>query len=378
VRAQRLHVRPTATPRSILETVRHLGYLQLDPTNVVARSHLLVLWSRFGSFNVAHLERLLWKDRSLYESVSYILPAADRPLHELRVRAGRRGEGPWAARINAWVKRNDRLRRDVLTRLAREGPLSITAFEDRAAHGWSSSGWNDDRNVSQMLSFLLRLGHVAIGGRAGGRKVWVRAADWLPPVKPLGPRVAARAAVERALATMGVATLQELRRYRALGRLVTAEALAELEHEGAVRRIQIEGQRGTYFARTSDLRRPPGEPARTTLLSPFDSLIIDRARTESLFGFRYRMEIYVPKNLRQRGFWAMPILHGDRLIGTADPKMDRARRRLEILSLHLDPQAPRDRAIRRAIEDAVDELGAFAGAREVVWPRGAASSYSRR
>jgi hypothetical protein len=90
------------------------------------------------------------------------------------------------------------------------------------------------------------------------------------------------------------------------------------------------------------------------------------------------MEIYVPKHLRQRGFWAMPILQGDRLIGTVDPKMDRARGRLEILSLHLDPQAPRDRASRRAIEDAVDELGAFAGAREIVWPRDIASAYSRR
>jgi len=93
---------------------------------------------------------------------------------------------------------------------------------------------------------------------------------------------------------------------------------------------------------------------------------------------RYRMEIYVPKHLRVRGFWAMPILHGDRLIGTVDPKIDRQRARLEVVTFRLERDAPRDRSTRRAIEDAVDDLATFAGANEVAWPKGIASSYSRR
>ncbi|MDP9275725.1 MAG: winged helix DNA-binding domain-containing protein, partial [Chloroflexota bacterium] len=110
----------------------------------------------------------------------------------------------------------------------------------------------------------------------------------------------------------------------------------------------------------------------------FDNLIIDRQRTEILFGMRYRMEIYVPKHLRVRGFWAMPILHRDRLIGTVDPKIDRQRGVLDVVTFRLERDAPRERSTRRAIEDTVDDLAAFVGAREVAWPKGIASSYSRR
>jgi len=365
IRAQRLDRARRATPAAILETVEHLGYLQIDPTNVVARNQLLVLWSRLGQFAVADLERLLWTDRSLFEAISFILPTSDLPMHALWIRAARRGEGARAHRINDWVRQNSRLRRHVLARLRKDGPLPVTAFEDRAVHSWSSPGWNDDRNVSQMLSFLARRGEVAIAGRASGRRLWRVADGWLPKAKPLTPAGAARAATRRALAALGVATLRELRRYYALGRFVTADALARGERDGAIRRVEIDGLAGPHFALAAELSRATAEPARTTLLSPFDNLIIDRARTEALFGFRYRMEIYVPKHLRQRGFWAMPILHGDRLIGTVDPRMDRANARLEVLSLLLDPGAPRDRATRRSVADAIDELAAFAGAREV-------------
>ncbi len=156
---------------------------------------------------------------------------------------------------------------------------------------------------------------------------------------------------------------------------MTGEALARLVREGVARQVEIAGLRGPYFA-LSKARATGSE--RTTLLSPFDNLIIDRQRTELLFGMRYRMEIYVPKHLRVRGFWAMPILHRDQLIGTVDPKMDREHARLDVLRLHLERDAPRDRSTRRAIEGAVDDLAAFAGAREVAWPKAIASSYSRR
>jgi len=362
----------------MLETVRQIGYLQLDPTNVVARNHLLILWSRLGPYDRAVLDRLMWKDRALYETVSLILPTEDRPLHEVRVRAERRGEGPYKGRINAWVKKNDRLRRDILARIRREGPLPITAFEDRASHGWRSSGWTADRNVSQMLSFLLRLGHLSTGGRAGGKRVWTLSDDWLPAVRPLARGAAARHATERALRALGLATLKELRYSYAFGWFVTAAALESLVRDGTAARVKVEGFREPHFALVSALRARASDRERTTLLSPFDNLIIQRDRTEKLFGMRYRMEIYVPKHLRVRGFWAMPILHRNELIGTVDPKMDREHERLEVLRLHLERDAPRDRSTRRAIEDAVEDLAAFVGATDVTWPKGIASSYSRR
>ena len=362
----------------MLETVKHIGYLQLDPTNVVARNHLLILWSRLGRYDRADLDRLMWKDRALYETVSLILPVEDRPLHEVRVRAERRGEGPYGGRVNAWLKKNDRLRRDILARLRREGPLPITAFEDRASHGWRSTGWTADRNVSQMLSFLLRQGHLSTGGRAGGKRVWTLRENWLPAVRPLARGAAARHATERALRALGVGTLKELRYTYAFGWFVTADALASLERDGVATRLEVDGFRESHFALSSALRKRAGEPERTTLLSPFDNLIIQRERTEKLCGLRYRMEIYVPPRLRVRGFWAMPILHRDRLIGTVDPKVDRERGRLEVITFRLERDAPRDRSTRRAIETAVEDLAAFAGATEVTWPKGIASSYSRR
>jgi uncharacterized protein YcaQ len=345
---------------------------------VVARNQLLVLWSRLGQYKLADLERVMWKDRALFEYITFIAPISDLPLHALRMRAVRSGDGPYAARITDWVQRNAPLRRHVLSRLRKEGPLPLSAFEDRSVHSWTSSGWTSDRNVSQMLSFLIRLGEVTVGGRASGRRFFILAKNWFPPVRPLSTTAAARTSTERALAATGVATFQELRRVYGFGRFVTAEALAALERGGAARRVEIAGLRGSRFGLTSNLRRRPEASDRTTLLSPFDNLIIDRQRTELLFGMRYRMEIYVPKHLRVRGFWAMPILHRDQLIGTVDPKLDRARGRLEVVTFRLERDAPRDRTTRRAIEAAVDDLAAFVGARDVVWPRGIASSYSRR
>ncbi|MDQ2915353.1 MAG: winged helix DNA-binding domain-containing protein [Chloroflexota bacterium] len=358
--------------------MRHIGYLQLDPTNVVARNQLLVLWSRLGRYKLTDLDRLMWRDRELFELITFIAPMSDLPLHLLRMRALKQGVTPQAVRMNAWVRRNEQLRRHVVARLRKEGPLPLSAFEDRSIDSWTTSASNDDRNVSRMLSSLIRLGEVTVGGRASGRRFFTLAKEWFPRVQPLAAGAASRLATNRALAATGVATFQELRRVYGLGRFVTAEALAASERDGIARRVEIAGLRGPHFALTSSLRRRPDASNRTTLLSPFDNLIIDRQRTELLFGMRYRMEIYVPKHLRVRGFWAMPILHRDQIIGTVDPKMDREHERLDVLGLHLERDAPRDGSARRAIEDVVDDLAAFAGAREVAWPKGIASSYSRR
>jgi uncharacterized protein YcaQ len=345
---------------------------------VVARNHFLILWSRLGVYDRADLDRLLWKDRSLYETVSFILPTADRPLHHLRVLANRRGVHEYMARRIAWMKKNEHLRRAIVGRLRREGPLPITAFEDRASTGWSSTGWTKDRNVSQMLAFLMHHGHVSTGARAGGKRVWVLTEQWLPQVRALPQKEAARLAATRALGALGIATQKQLRYAYAFGWFVTPEVVASLEKDGTFARVQVEGLCEPHFmlADTRPGRIAPSE--RTTLLSPFDNLIIDRPRTETLFGMRYRMEIYVPKHLRVRGFWAMPILHRDRLIGTVDPKVDRQRGVLDVLTFHLERDAPRDRSTRRAIEDAVDDLARCVGAREVAWPKGIAWSDSRR
>ncbi len=159
--------------------------------------------------------------------------------------------------------------------------------------------------------------------------------------------------------------------YYAFNRHFTKDALASLVRSGDVIEVEIDGLPGTWYA-TSDLERRlrdvrDGWEERTTLLSPFDSLIMDRARLETVFGYFYRMEIYVPPHLRTLGYWAMPVLHGDAIVGSVDPKLDRAKGILVVNKVVLRPGAPR--GAKRAIRGAVEELADFVGATTVAWGR---------
>ena len=372
--------RPRPTRGAILGLIRDIGYLQLDPTNVVARNPYLVLWSRLGPYDPALLDDLLTKRRELFETPSLILPTSDLPMHSATMREYRRvsagrgwgpaGRGKWAEVAAKWLAANQGLRRNVLTRLRREGPLPLTAFQDRAVVSWTSSGWNSDRNVAMMLAILQRRGEVVIAGRRRGHKLWARADAWLQNVKPLGPGARAREATLRALRAMGLATAKHLKWYYGFNRHLTPAAVAALEREGTVVPLEVEGVPGTWYT-ASDvdrrLRRVRDRwDGRTTLLSPFDNLIMDRARAEQLFGFRYRIEIYTPAHLRSRGFWAMPVLHGDRIIGSVDPRLDRASGELLVNKVVLEPDAPAN--AMRAISRSVAELADFVEAARVRWP----------
>jgi hypothetical protein len=392
VAAQRLAgPRPKATPRGVLKLVRDIGYLQLDPTNVVARNPLQVLWSRLGGYDPAVLETLLRK-RELFETPSLIVPTSDLDIHGGTMRAYRKatspggaagpyrrgdntGGGTWAKHVRTWVIRNAPMRREVLARLRREGPLPLTAFEDRAIVSWTSGGWNDERNLTMLLAILQRRGEVVVAGRRRGQKLFAVADGWFDGTRPLAASALSREATLRALRILQVATPRQLTRQYSFGRHVTPAALDALEKRGDVVRVEIaEGDsvlRGTWYA-LGDIERRVREvrdrwEGRTTLLSPFDNLIIDRDRTEQIFGYRYRMEIYVPPHLRQLGYWAMPVLLGDRIVGSVDPRMDRDAGELVVNKVVLTPDAPRTAmpAIRRAVE----ELAEFAGARRVTWPR---------
>lgn len=370
--AQRLEgPRPAPTARGILELVRDIGYLQLDPTNVVARNPQLVLWSRVGRYDPRLLEKLLFESKDLIERPSLIRPTSDLPIAVAGMKRYRSGQTPGSALRVAWMETNATLRRHVLERLRRSGPLPLAAFEDRAIVGWRSTGWTHERNVSQMLEFLWRTGRVVVAGRARGQRLWAPADTWLPMPSPLPPRKLSREATTRAMRTLGIATFRQLRQRYAFGREVTPAALGSLERDATITPVELEGQRprDSWYAETALLRRlsAADAPERTTLLSPFDNLIIDRERTEQLFGFRYRMEIYLPKHLRVRGFWAMPVLHHGRLVGTVDPRFERERGALVVNAVHLDASS-RGRDVRRSLRDAVEDLAGFVDAQKVEWP----------
>jgi hypothetical protein len=355
-------------PRSILGVVERLGSVQMDPTRTVARTEHLVLWSRLGRrFRVDELERLLWRDRSLFEYRAFILPTSQFTVHRETMR---RYPGPGGGRhayVRRYLRENLRFRRYVLQRLRDEGPLPTRAFEDRSAVGWRTGGWNDDgRNTSMMLEVLWAKGEVMIAGRAGQERVWDLATRSLPFDEPRpGAGEEARSLLDVQLRALGISKINRFGWTFAGERPQAWErALAKIEREGRAVRVTVDGLPGERWAHREVLDR--SFRGRTVLLSPFDRLIHDRVRAEELFGFRFRLEIYVPKAKREFGYFVFPILHGDRLVGRLDPVHDRVANVLRVQGVFAEEDAPPD--VWPAIRNQLDELAAWVGADSVELP----------
>ena len=356
-------------PRSILEVVEQLGSVQMDPTRTVARTEHLVLWSRLGRrFRIDELERLLRQDRSLFEYRAFILPTSQFAVHRETMRRYPGTSSGRHAYVRRYLRENPRFRRYVLQRLRDDGPLPTRAFEDRSAVGWQTGGWNDDgRNTSMMLEVLWAKGEVMIAGRAGQERVWDLATRSLPFDEPRpSAGEEARRLLDVQLRALGISKVTRFGWTFAGDRPPGWEqALARLEREGIAVRVTVDGLPGDRWAHRDVLDRP--FRARTVLLSPFDRLIHDRARAEELFGFLFRLEIYVPKAKREYGYFVMPILHGDRLVGRLDPVHDRAANVLRVQGVFAEADAPT--SAWPAIRKQVDDLAAWVGADGVELPR---------
>jgi len=278
----------------VLDTVRRLGSLQVDPIATVAPPQYLVLWSRLGPYDTAELDRLLWDERKLFEWNAFIRPIEDLSLARALMRRRRTGKYAWERRGTEFLKTNAAYKRYVLRELERRGPLLSRELEDDSRRTWQSHGWYGTRNTAVMLDILHGRGLVAIVGRRNGQRLWDLAERWYPETEKVPLREA-----ERMLADQ---------RFRALGvRLTTRGWEAHPEAtDGPV-------------------------PDRVTFLSPFDRLIHDRDRAEALFDFHYRLEMYVSKAKREFGYYVLPILEGDRLVGRIEPRFDRASGVLEVL-----------------------------------------------
>jgi uncharacterized protein YcaQ len=326
-------------PAGILEVVRHLGSVQIDPTAVVARTEHLVLWARLGrAFDPAELNRLL-AERALFEHRAFIYPIEDYPLLRPFIEAWPDGETSWPRRVRGWLAINDAFARYVLEELRTRGPLLSRDLEDRSVEPWKSRGWTHDRNVSQMLEFLSGRGRIAISGRAGAQRLW----DLAERVLPTG---AARIPLEEAR------RIRMRRRLASLG-IVRVGSADDVSDEGV--EAQIEGVRGRWRVDPDLLDRPFA--GRTALLSPFDRMVYDRRVTEALFGFEYRLEIYVPVPKRRWGYYVLPVLHGERLVGRVDARADRDAGVLRVPALHLEPGATSADLDATRVE--LDELAAW-------------------
>jgi uncharacterized protein YcaQ len=318
-------------PATLVDVVRQLTFVQLEPTAPIAPTADLVLWSRLGdAYSPGDLEAAIAQN-ALFE-----LNLMVRPMEDLALFRAQMAEPPLYESTERWLDDNDSFREDILDLLEAEGPLTAREIPDTSIVSWQSTGWNNNRNVVMMLDVLVGMGEVAVAGRRGRDRLWDLAERVYHsdiPAVPLEEAVRIRS--ERRLRSLGVAPVK------------TPDLPIETTRVGdAGESATIEGVRGEWRVDPSALDQPFA--GRTALLSPFDGLIRDRRRMVDLFEFDYALEMYKPAAKRRWGYYALPILHGDRLVGKVDATADRERGELVVHAIHEDvPFTPE-------IVDAVD------------------------
>lgn len=328
-------------PAGLLDVVERLTLLQIDPTAAIAPSADLVAWSRLGSaYQPEQLIRALEQDRTLFE-----LDALVRPMGDLGLHLAGANERPSYERTRAWFRDNDRFRRDILEQLGSSGPLTSRSIPDTCVVPWASTGWTNNRNVTQMLEILMLRGEIAIAGRVGRERLW----DLPERVYPANavvhsPEEAERIRNERRLASLGLARAKR-----------PAMPIEPVDVGDAGEPAVVEGVKGEW--RVDPAALDQDFEGRTALLSPFDRLVYDRKRAEELFDFEYTLEMYKPAAKRRWGYFALPVLHHDRLVGKLDATADRKAGTLVVHAIHEDVGFTR--AIAREVRDEIEQLAAW-------------------
>jgi uncharacterized protein YcaQ len=350
VRAQLL---TSQRPPDLLSAVRRLTMLQLDPVSAVAPSADLVAWSRLGAaYHPDDLKAAVASQRVI-ELRAFLRPAEDFALYRADMAAWP-GAGPlrdWQVFNREWVAANDKCRLEILARLAAGGPLQSRELPDLCAKPWESTGWTNNKNVTRLLEFMVSRGEVAVAGRKGRERLWDLAERVYPGDPVLPPAEAARERDRRRLAALGIA------------RTSGPETLMEpaIVTEAAGEPAEIEGVKGRWRVDPSylDENAGPAFEGRAALLSPFDRLVHDRGRALDIFGYEYQLEMYKPVAKRRWGYYALPILYGDRLVGKLDATADRKAGVLRVNAVHQD--VPFTREMSAAIDAEIAGLAAWLG-----------------
>lgn len=345
----------------VLRTIEHLGYVQIDTISVVERAHHHVLWSRIPDYRPELLHELQ-ADRSVFEYWSHAasyLPMRDFRFALPRMEAYARGK-------SHWFKQDARLMRRVLDRIRAEGPLQARDFEP--APGIRSGPWYDWKPSKRALEQLFMAGKLMVRERRGFQKVYDLTERVLPSgidVSMPDSRETARHLIGKALQAHGLVTAVEIA-YLRRGMLgPVRSALSELAEEGELMPVSGFGDsaRDRYFCRPVDLEEASKArrvSERVEVLSPFDNLVIQRKRLKAFFGFDYQIECYVPAPKRKYGYFCLPLLSGECLVGRVDAKADRAGGVLEIRSLYLEPEGRPARRLRQIPEEFKEALERFA------------------
>ena len=375
--------RRKATPDVLYDLIERMGFVQIDSINIVERAHHLTLASRLQGYRPALLTRLLERERRLFEHWTHdasAIPTAWYAHWKPRFERYRQRvlEHPW------WLERvgpdPHRVFDHVRERLVREGPLMAKDFEDERPEGTDKTwwGWKPQKAA---LEYLWRTGEVAIARRVNFHKVYDLAERVLPEAHaapPPHPEEHLDWACRSALERLGIATADELAGFWRAVPLEEARAWGErTAARGEVVIVEVETADGSkprkawavpdWQVRAAAL---PPAPPRLRLLSPFDPILRDRKRTLRLFNFDYRFEAFVPEPQRRHGYYVMPILEGERLVGRLDPKLHRERGLLEVRALWWEPGVRESKGRRAALEAAVERLARLVGAEGWSLPAG--------
>ena len=328
-------------PTDAVEVAEQLGAIKIDPTATIAPAEQTILWSRIGStYDSFHLTKAAEADRVLFEYDGSFRPMSLLPLMLPTMR-----RWPWRPSSVEWLAANDRFRREVLARLTAEGPLLATDIPDTAEVARAPDGWSGSNQVGTMLEFLMRQGKVAITGREGRTRRWDLAERVYPQNLPeYEDDEAERLLNERRLQAAGIA------RHKSPWSIVgTAGEPAVIEGSDKKWRVAPEA--------IAALENDPG--GRVAFLNPYDGMLFDRPRLQDIFEFEYVLEQFKPKPQRKYGFFAHPILMGDRFVGMLDAEVDRKREVLTVNAVHeflpFDPEE--DEMVRAEITDLAEWLG---------------------
>ena len=333
-------------PDDLQDAVRRLTMLPLDQTRAVAPAADLILWSRLGhDHRPGDLDAAI-ASQQVVEVAGAFRSIDDVTLHRAEMAAWPT-PGPWKEwhhRLHEWMQANEACRRDVLERLRQEGPLPISSLPDTCVRPWRSSGWNNGKNTRMLVAQLVQRGEVAVAGREGQERIY-DLAERVFPDDTVPPLDVAEAELNR-------------RRLRAFGLARSGAVYQQGEPVGggeAGEPAVVEGVRGQWRADPAmldALDRPV--PQHTELLAPFDLLLHDRKRMTNLLGFDYTLEMYKPKEKRRWGYYALPVLHGDRLVGKVDASADHEAGQLLVHAVHQDE--PFDDSLRSAVDLRIAEL----------------------
>lgn len=360
--------RGTIAHKQLQVQIERLGVLQIDSVNALVRSHYLPAFSRLGHYQAEHLDELAWgraRRRRLFEYWGHeasLLPLELYPLLRWRMRRAVDGQGIYSQLAKFGVERRDAIA-SVLQAVRERGALgagSLSSRTEKAGPWW-------DWSVEKMaLEWLFAAGLVTVAGRRGFERLYnlperVIPADVLNH-PDLDEAEAQRRLLLRSADALGVATERDLRDYYRLDVTDSKRRIAELAEAGELLPVSVQGWRQVAYCRGEP--RVPRRVRHSALLSPFDSLIWERERTERLFGFRYRLEIYTPQAKRVYGYYVLPFLHHERLLARVDLRSERATGRLAVHAVHLEEAVLSEEA-RLALGDSLRALAHWLGLDEV-------------